>query len=453
MNGSAPVHPLDVELADLVDGVLAAGRAAAVEAHVAACLLCRLKHVRLSSSPPGPADGGKAPGPSPPYPVLPGGVPTGRGSADDDDEPVAGDLWIAGGDEGILVLVLRARGSGALVVPVTFDVDAADEEAVVVDGGAWALGVGLAAYPALATELSRSVLRARLASCPPELVATVAAGPGAAGPAGAPISGPADPRLEVRQELADRLAALDEHPADPDAGADAPPPPGPEELRASLIADLRARRGHTCAVRALYSWGDVLPAAQAGWEALATVDEVGVVLVVLDTPHGLADDADYHVGRSVLTRFGATALVVLARRVSEEAEVFDSASLNHGIEAPSGRHAPPRPLVAGLSPLDAVAKYLDQTTGARAGAPPSRGPVSRVDVGHVLREATAEAVADTVRQGARFRIVPKRRAYESVAGVAERLQDVVARSVDADPGAVVAALLELAPEPEAGADG
>ena len=172
-------------------------------------------------------------------------------------------------------------------------------------------------------------------------------------------------------------------------------------------------------MRPLDDWGDVVLAHRAGWEPIAPIDEVGIVLVVFDTPHGLADDADFDAARSVLTRLNATAVVVLASGLSDLADVFDSSSLNHGIDAPSGRHTAPRPLISGLSPFDAIAKFLDQTTGVRAAAPAPRGPVTRVDVDDILREAAAAALADAVRQGARFKIVPKRRGYESLAGAEE----------------------------------
>ena len=52
MIGSGPAHPLDIELADLVDGALDQARAAEVEAHLAGCLLCRVKCQRLRAAPP-----------------------------------------------------------------------------------------------------------------------------------------------------------------------------------------------------------------------------------------------------------------------------------------------------------------------------------------------------------------------------------------------------------------
>jgi hypothetical protein len=168
------------------------------------------------------------------------------------------------------------------------------------------------------------------------------------------------------------------------------------------------------------------------------------VLVVFDTPHGLADDRDFDAARSVLTRLNATALVVLATGLSDTAEVFDSASLHAGIDVPSGAHTPPRPLIGGLVAFDAVSKFLDQHSGARAMSPPTRGPVGRVDVADLLHQAAAAAVADVVRQGGRFKIAPKRRGYESLATAPDRLGEALATAFT--DGSVVDALQALAAE-------
>jgi hypothetical protein len=414
MTALGPAHPLDVDLADLVDGRVDAARAESLDAHLAACLVCRLKADRLrQAGPVALADGA-------PLPSLSFPVPERRSGP-----PASGDLRLAGEDERLLVIVLEVAGERVRVAPVTLDVEAADEETVVVDG----LGTALAVHLALSADLPVAVLGPSLGSLslPVE------------GRRGTPVADAADPRLEGRHVLAGRLAALD----DPVLDAE-PPRPGPEQIRSSLIADLRDLRGDTCTVRPLFAWNDVLPAGSAaGWEPLLVLDELGVVLVVFDTPHGLADDDDYSRARTVLTRLNGTALVVLSSALGELADVFDAASLNHGIDAPSGRHSAPRPLIGDLSPFDAVAKFLDRTTGVRATTPPARGPVARIDVAEILREAAAAALADAARQGGRFKIAPKRRAYESLSGLEDGFATALGQSFDA--GAVVAeALLHLA---------
>ena len=349
--------------------------------------------------------------------------------------PAVDELWLAGADDRLLVLVLRdgrTTGSWSRPSPSTSRRPTTRPS--------WStptdLGLAVAVHPRLATEVPASALVERM-------VARLDVAGARRGP---PVVDPSDPRIEVRQLLADRLGALDEPPPpDPSTGAGAPPP-RPEQVRSTLIGDLRSFRGRMCTVRPLDGWGDVLAAHQAGWEPIATVDEVGVVLVVFDTPHGLADDTDFDAARSVLTRFNATALVVLAAAVSDTAEAFDSSSLNYGIDAPSGRHTAPRPLISGLAPFDAIAKFLDQSSGTRMAAPPSRGPVTRVDVDDILREAAGAAAAEPVRQGSEFRILPKRRGYESIADAQDGLAAALARAFGPEP-TIVQDLLRTLPDP------
>jgi len=431
-----PAHTLDVDLADLADGVLDDARTAEVEAHLSECLSCRLKLERLIGAPPS-APVLDRPLASPAFTVPNGGGDAGTGP------PAVGDLWLTASEPRLLVVVLGGEEDRVLVAPVTFDVETADDETLVVAAEHSPLQTGLALFPRLATEVPRTVLGERIGSFGPAAVLAGALAIATSGPA---IVDASDPRLEVRQHLADRLGSIEEQAPDPGTRSDAPGP-RPEHLRSALIGDLRALRGHICTVRPKYDWGDVLAAHQAGWEPIATIDEIGVVLVVFDTPHGLVDDGDFHAARSVLTRFNGTALVVLARAVSDLAEVFDSAALNHGIDAPSGRHTPPRPLISGLAPFDTIGKFLDQNTGARAAAPASRGPVTRVDVGDILREAAGTALDEAVRQGARFKIAPKRRGYESLADVREPFEDALSRAFGT--GSVVEGLADIDTAPEA----
>ena len=407
-------HPLDVDLADLVDGVLDAARAADGEAHLDDCLLCRLKRRRLEGAPAPAQRGGPLPAPAFDVPAFaPGG------------DPAVDDLWLAGADDRLLVLVLSVAGDRITAAPVTLDVEAADDEAVIVEQSPFRTAV--AVHPALATEIPRAALTARLGVL------------ALAGDRGTAIAGPGDPRLELRQHLATLLAAFADPPP---AGAGDAPPPRPEQVRSTLIADLRSMRGRACAARPLDGWGDLVLAEQRGWVPLVTVDEVGVVLVVFDTPHGLEDELDFDAARSVLTRLNASALVVLTGELSELADVFDAAALHAGIDMPSGAHNPPRPLVSGLAPFDAIAKFLDQHSGARAMSAPTRSPLARVEVADVLREAAAAAAADAARQGARFKIAPKRRGYESLAGGEEALAAALATAFEG--GSVVEALLDTA---------
>jgi hypothetical protein len=113
-------HPLDVDLADLVDGTLDHARAERLEAHLADCLLCRLKRGRLLGAP--PTGSGGSPLPSPPF-DLP--------AVEEGGEPTVGDVWLAGTDERLLVRILGIARDRVTVAPITLDAGAADDEALV----------------------------------------------------------------------------------------------------------------------------------------------------------------------------------------------------------------------------------------------------------------------------------------------------------------------------------
>ena len=117
MTSHGSAHPLDVDLADLVDGIADRARVAQLEAHLADCLLCRVKRGRLTGAPPATPTGDRVSLPTAAFAAP---------SPDDQCEPATGEIWLAGSSEPILVLVLRTQGDRFLVAPVTLDVEAAD---------------------------------------------------------------------------------------------------------------------------------------------------------------------------------------------------------------------------------------------------------------------------------------------------------------------------------------
>ena len=126
MTRSGSAHPLDVELADLADGTLDQGRAARIDAHLAVCTVCRIKRVRLTGAPPPAPDTDAGPLASPSFEVP---------AVDESGEAAVGEIRLAGDDARMLVLVLGAEQGTVLVAPVTFDVEAADHETVVIGAG------------------------------------------------------------------------------------------------------------------------------------------------------------------------------------------------------------------------------------------------------------------------------------------------------------------------------
>lgn len=442
MTTFGPSHPLDVELADLVSGTLDQARAAELEEHLSHCLLCRVKRRRF-------AEAGGSPGTPLRLPNgvgfdLPGVVresfePAGTRA------PAPGELWLAGEDDRLLLLVMAVNGDRALVAPAVLGGGGADDETVVLLASDTPLGMPLTLYPVLAAEIPTELLRSH--------VTTAAVADSLAGlldatshrsVRGEPIADASDPRLELRQYLVDRLAALDEVIPDPLTTEDAPRPRR-SDIAGRLAAQVRARRGHACEVLPLADWGPVRVAGVHGWLPLFTVEEVGVLLVAFDTPAGLNTDEDFHVARAVLTRLNATGLVVTAVETTDLAELFDASALNYGIEMPSGELHPPRPLLDGLSAVDAITKHLDQTSGAAPQSWPSRGQLGVVDVVHALSRAAEHALADIDRQSRRYRIDAKAKGYREAAREAEALQRILLEALDGHD--VVEPILDLSRRP------
>lgn len=439
-------HPLDVDLSDFAEDLLDPSHREALEDHLSDCLLCRIKLRRLrdglederASAPVTTATETRSAARDWTSFNVPAVLPVDVGA----DELVPGQIWGTRGEERLVVLVVRVVEERALVAPVTLDVFSADDETVVVDKTLSPFGISLALYPNLAGELPTSLLDTcfgRLVE--PTDVAELLAGTLAGTSRGRPIDGRTDPRLEFRQLLADELGALEEIRSDPDTTADAPPP-RPDQLASALAVELRSRRGEACKVRHADAWGELLLAYSKGWTPVATVDEEGTVLVVFDSAAGLVANDDFNAALAVLTRFNATAVVVLATSLTPNAEVFDPASLSYGIGVPSGEPSLPNPLLSGLAPADAIVKYLEQNSAWSDRPWSNRASSSPPDVRAILSLQASAAIEEIVRQGRRAKIAPKVSGYGSVAPHNDDLARLLHGALRGEPLAQL--LLDLA---------
>lgn len=427
-------HPLDVDLADLASDSIGPDQRADLERHLSECLLCRIKLRRLSDAlrqertireSLGPGSGSVV---TPSFTVPGTAIPEIAG-----DRPAAGQIWAAGDDERILLLVIRQVDDRVFAAPVTLDVLSADDETLVIGAENSPFGMSLAIYPSLAAEVPVSLLVANFG----ELVAAAEVDRllGASYPGterGERIAGPTDPRLEFRQMLIDRFGALEEIGPDPDTGADAPPP-RPEQVASTLVAGLRQRRGEACKVHRLASWDDLVLGYSKSWSPVVAVDEFGTILIVFDTPSGLSNHADFNTAMAVLTRFNASAVVVLTTALNDAADIFDAASLNFGIGVPSGQTNPPAPVLSGLAPVDAISKFLDQNSTWSEAAWSTRGSAVSSDVIATLSRSAVSAIEGIVRQGRRAKIAPKVAGYASVEHLAHDLDLILRGALSGAP--------------------
>ena len=383
MSVFGPAHPLDVDLAD--DALSPAADSSPPP---------RLLRLPAAAGPPPP----RAPGRPPPRPGAGGGrvrrcrrPGAGRGSAYRPSTRCGGPAPTTDSSSSSCGL----QDGRVLVAPVTFDVEAADDETLVVEPTD--LGLAVAVHPRLATEVPASALverivararRGRRPSRPPRRR-----------PVRPPHRGPPAPRRPHRR--ARRAAAA--RPVHRRRRAPAPSRTGPvvahrrpprlsgPDVRGPPPRRLgrRPRRppggmgAHRHHRRGGRGPGGVRHAPRPGRRHRLRRRPLGAHPLQRHRPGGAGRGRQRH-------RRG-----------------FDSSSLNYGIDAPSGRHTAPRPLISGLAPFDAIAKFLDQSSGTRMTAPPSRGAVTRVDVDDILREAAGAAAAELVRQGSKFRIAPQ----------------------------------------------
>jgi hypothetical protein len=331
-------HPLDIDLLGVALGDADAELAAGVAEHLGTCLLCRVRMARLrrSGAAPSPLPTGIDPPSLSPevLAVLEGGTRP--------DAVAAGQVWLAGTSRRLLVWVRAARPDRVVAHPVTFDVDAVDDTALIVDellGRPAAVVtsiVGTVPRRGLVShvgdlDISREVERLRDAATVGTAELDL--------PTGLPITGPADERLEFRQLLADDFAALDTIDEDDDdtgEGRVDTPEAAARHMYEALRSDFLARRGPGCEVRR--PPGDLSLgtfAASTGCVLVALVTELtGSVLLVtgdrrldwaLEHPH----DAS-----KLLRLAGATALAVAEPADPFSTCLFEERHLHPALELP-----------------------------------------------------------------------------------------------------------------------
>lgn len=416
MSRSASAHPLDMELLDHVEGACDAESADRITAHLEQCLLCRIKRQRLAGAPPMEFTDARA--------VAPDFVAV--EFAPGEGAPQPGELWLTNADDATIVLVksVRSQGGGVVVVPVTLDVEAADEGVVTLDEFASPLIVPLAIYEDLPVSLPSTALAERIQlRSGVDLLSPFDDQEGAS--RGTPIRTSADPRLEVRQYLIDRLTALDpyddaEGPAAEEAADDTPP-------RVALLREeLLLRRGPQCDVQALPNL-PTGPTTPHGWAGIARVADFTVRVIVIETPSGLQEPLDFTAAQQLVARMAASALAVCTPE-SEAADVYDAPALFRAFQLPEGTRSS-EPVVSGLWLPDAVAKYLDQkrVVLSTVGLSPHHAP--RVDAAVVLTNEIVNAVDATVQRAPRLG-ADKKDGYLQLPAVRGEVAEVLKRALE-----------------------
>lgn len=418
MSRPAATHPLDIELLDYVEGACDAETVDRITAHLAQCLLCRIKRQRLTGAPPMELTDVHSV-------VTPDFVTIDLESGD--GQPQEGELWLTNADDATIVLItsIRADDNGVVAVPVTLDVEAADQYAVTLDQSASPLDVPLAIYEDLPVSLPTSALGERIVMrSDVDLLALANDDEGVA--RGAPIRSAADPRLEIRQYLVDQLTALDPYHVEGQDNGEVADDARPRVV--SLRDELLFRRGPSCDVQELR----LRPAGlttPSGWVGIARVTDFSVRLIVIETPHGLQQSTDFTAAQVLVTQLAASAVAVCTPE-SETADVYDTPALFRAFQLPDGTRSS-EPIISQLWLPDAVAKYLDQkrVVLSTIGLSPRHAP--RVAAASVLADEVVSAIDATVKRAPRLG-PEKKDGYLELSAWRSEVADVLSRAFAAD---------------------
>lgn len=419
MSRPETAHPLDIELFDYVERACDAETVDRIAAHLAQCLLCRIKRQRLAGAPPMQLTDVRTV-------VLPDFVAIDFAAGEGRPQP--GELWLTNADDATIVLVrsIRADGEGVVVVPVTLDVEAADQRVVTLDQSVSPLAVPMAIYEGLPVSLPTAALAERILLRAGVDLLSLWDDDSDGVSHGEPIRSAADPRLEVRQYLVDRLTALDSYDVeqrDAEGVADDTPP------RVTLLRDeLLLRRGPNCDVQDL----PILPAGTTtppGWAGIAQVTDFTVRMIVIETPDGLREPPDFTAAQVLVARMGASALAVCTPE-SETADLYDAPGLFRAFQLPEGTRSSD-PIVSGLWLADAVAKYLDQKRVVLSTIGLSRHHAPRIDAARVLMHEVVDAIDATVNRAPRLG-AEKKDGYLQLPAWRSEVAEVLKRALESD---------------------
>lgn len=405
-------HPLDTDLLDMVDGSLDERTTRAVEEHLAACVLCRIKRQRLTDAPPANLTD-----------LLHVRLPDFAVIETIDSpptDPAPGELWLTEGDSGAMVLVRKVLDGdlGLVVVPVIFDVEAADKGTLVLDAGSSPLGVPIAIYDRMLSSLPTRTLRSRVVPIRQvDLLNVVEGEPGVT--RGSQLTGPGDVRHEVRQYVADRLTMLS--PLDDDDDQEEQPPAAQETDYVTVRRELDELSADGLTV-------DACPAlvnCPSDWMGLGRIVRRYQVIAVIGTPAGLISEFDFIAAARFAARESMSA-VAICPRDGETVDLYPPEGLYKGYVLPGGELAR-EPFITGFGLYDSVQKFLGTRERWNVPTGSEAGPVETVNVPELLRSLVVEETEKLATENVR---TEKREGWRRVADRGSRLAEVMRDQLD-----------------------
>lgn len=318
----------------------------------------------------------------------------------------------------VLVRKVLHGDLGTVVVPVIFDVEVADSGSLVLDAETSPLGVPIAIYDRMLSSLPTRVLRSRVVPYRDvDLLSLVAGDHGIT--RGSQVSGPADPRHEVRQYVSDRLTAL--APLDEEDDEDELPPTAHETEYLAVRRELEDLREAGLRV-------DPCPAlthCPSDWIGLGCVTRRYQTIAVIGTPAGLIEDADYIAAARFVARESMSAVAVCSR-VGETVDLYPPEGLYEGYVLPGGELSR-APFITGFGLYDSVQKFLGTREAWNVPAASDADPVEAINLGELLGSLILEETEKLATENVR---TEKREGWRRVADRGSRLAEVMKNELD-----------------------
>jgi hypothetical protein len=443
-------HPTESALLSFARGQSGAAGAAGVAAHLESCLACRVWEARLRNARVAEADAPVAARLAAAAQAIPENLRKALAVPPGVAVPAVGDIWRVGSDKALLVWVRRIAGESAVVVPVTLDVELADQYTLIVPAGESPLGLDLALMTAAEGHVDRSAFLQQIAALPvgdqiTELV--LARGDGRPPPpgllTGSPASGDDHQRQEYRQHLASLLAGLAPG-AVPDAGR-----PGSRAIGVgvdSLAAVLNGLTWHRPGLEiSLLDRGHV--AAGSVHELIATALvrdlDAAILVAVLTGPEPArvlsAPEAARACGGLLGMYQDANDVAVAIPDHEWTTVVVTPEFATRAVEAPSGRLSGPLVAFQPLPLADALLKHLDSRVIRWEQAGRLRFDRDGADLAALAAAVSQAAVDRAIAVGRRARTPAKKAAYtalddSAVAGIRTLIESVAGAGTSAADG-------------------
>jgi hypothetical protein len=440
-------HPTESALLSFARGEFTSPGSAGIAAHLDSCLACRVWETRLRHARVAEADGTVTARLAAAAQAIPEGLRDALAVPPRAGVPAAGDVWRVGTDEALLVWVRGLSGEAATVIPVTLDVELADEYALIVPAGESPLGLDLALMTTVEGHLDLRAFLQQVAALPVGEQITqllLARSDGRPPPPGFLTGPPAirddDQRLQYRQLLAGLLAGLSPG-ALPDAGLPASTDGGVDVDR--LADALNGLTWHRPGIEISLLDGHMAvgPAHELLVTSLVRDLDAAILIAVLTGPEPdrvlSTPELARACGGLLMTYQDSDDVAVAIPDGDWTAVIITPEFASRAVEAPSGRLSEPRVAFQPLPLADALLKHLDSRVTRWEQTDPLQFDREAVDLAAVAAEVSQAAVDRAIAEGRRARTPAKKAAYTALgdsaaAGIRTLIESVTAGASAAD---------------------